>query len=167
MDSLLSSWRECLKLGSAAAAAKTADPARDAKACSRCERWRDSDLQTCACVPQGAETEAAAPIVRFMLDHIDLLDRPASDDTSAPSATPALPISIACVPCGPASSGGGLFHSDLGVAICADNVKDHETFTDELTHSLINAWDHRRFVVDWRNLRHIACAHVRLRLCSS
>lgn len=34
---------------------------------------------------------------------------------------------------------------------------------DALAHELIHEWDHRRFNVDWSNVRMVACSEVRER----
>jgi inner membrane protease ATP23 len=47
------------------------------------------------------------------------------------------------------------------VKLCADSLASKSHLEDVLSHELIHAYDHRRFQVDWTNLRHIACTEVR------
>jgi inner membrane protease ATP23 len=47
------------------------------------------------------------------------------------------------------------------VKLCADSLASKAHLEDVLSHELIHAYDHRRFDIDWTNLRHIACTEVR------
>lgn len=120
------------------------------------------------------------PIVRFMLQHIDSLPRPdyaappapsASDDAGGPSTSASSsssitartaansPVPIYCMPCEEGRGGG--FAPNIGVVLCQDRLYNRKHAEDTLAHELIHEWDHRRFNVDWNDLRMLACSEVR------
>ena len=103
--------------------------------------------------------------MRFMLQHVDSLPKP---DYAPPPAT-ALPdystqanspVPIYCTPCGPARGGG--FSPDVGVILCQDGMFSKKHVEDTLAHELVHEWDHRRFKVDWTDLRMVACSEASL-----
>lgn len=71
------------------------------------------------------------------------------------------PSNTRCKRCTTAQSGG--FDSDYGILICANQLRNQGHLEDTLAHEMIHAWDHLRFKVDRRNLRHAACTEVRIR----
>lgn len=101
--------------------------------------------------------------MRFMLQHVDSLPKP--DYTPPPAAalpdysTQAnSPVPIYCTPCGPARGGG--FSPDVGVILCQDGMFSKKHVEDTLAHELVHEWDHRRFEVDWKDLRMVACSEA-------
>jgi len=125
---------------------------------SRCRGWKDDLIET-------------SPVVRYLLQHISTLpapnSQPSSRETSQPPAS--IPLPINCGICSPMRS-AGLFSpnepdpsSPTGgqVRLCADSLASKGHLEDVLSHELIHAYDHRRFQIDWTNLRHIACTEIR------
>ena len=49
----------------------------------------------------------------------------------------------------------------MGVVLCQDRLFSKKHVEDTLAHELIHEWDHRRFNVDWTDLRMVACSEVR------
>lgn len=99
-----------------------------------------------------------------MLGHVDTMPAPdyvpLSEDQKTSTANS--PVPIYCAPCG-ADRGGG-FASTVGVILCQDKIFSKKHVEDTLAHELIHEWDDRRFKVDWRNLRHVACSEVSVQL---
>lgn len=95
-----------------------------------------------------------------MLAHVNSLPKPnyivPELDTKTSEANS--PVPIYCTPCGPNRSGG--FAPDVGIVLCQDNIFSKRHVEDTLAHELIHEWDHRRFDVDWKNMRHLACSEV-------
>ena len=99
-----------------------------------------------------------------MLQHVNSLPKPdyreVPESFLQPESTIAdSPVPIVCTPCGPDRGGG--FAPDLGIILCQDGVFSRKHVEDTLAHELIHEWDHRRFHVDWNNLRMLACSEVR------
>ena len=66
---------------------------------------------------------------------------------------------VACEPLPPGMLGG--FDKDLNqVVICSDKCRDLERVTRILTHELVHMFDDCTAMVDWANLRHLACSEV-------
>lgn len=151
------------------------EASKAAAECKRCEAWRDTVV-------------AQSPIVRFMLEHVNSLPAPsytplpnasvstapqsslasasttpstsALPTSAAPSAAQTnSPVPIYCMPCG--SDRGGGFAPNLGVILCQDRVFSKSHVEDTLAHELIHEWDHRRFKVDWSDLKMVACSEIR------
>lgn len=97
-----------------------------------------------------------------MLGHIDSLPSQgySAQDIASESSPANSPVPIYCTPCGPNQGGG--FAPGHGVILCQDRLMGKKHVEDTLAHELIHEWDHRRFKVDWSNLRHLACSEVRL-----
>ena len=98
-----------------------------------------------------------------MLEHVNSLPAPSyrSPASSSPTQnTGNSPVPIYCSPCG-ADRGGG-FAPDFGVFLCQDRLFSKKHVEDTLSHELIHEWDHRRFKVDWGDLKMVACSEVRL-----
>jgi inner membrane protease ATP23 len=95
-----------------------------------------------------------------MLAHVDSLPAP---EYTAPADMDASkqansPVPIFCSPCGPDRGGG--FAPGVGVVLCQDRLFGKNHVEDTLAHELVHEWDHRRFKVDWQDLRHLACSEV-------
>ncbi|KAA1100988.1 Mitochondrial inner membrane protease atp23 [Puccinia graminis f. sp. tritici] len=125
---------------------------------SRCRGWKDDLVET-------------SPVIRYLLQHISTLPVPDSQPSSSEASRPtrSIPIPINCGICSPMRS-AGLFSpnepdpsSPTGgqVKLCADSLASKAHLEDVLSHELIHAYDHRRFDIDWTNLRHIACTEIR------
>ncbi|TVY81563.1 Mitochondrial inner membrane protease atp23, partial [Lachnellula suecica] len=56
-------------------------------------------------------------------------------------------------------SGG--FNPDIGILICANEIRDRKHLEDTLAHEMVHAWDHLRWKVDYNDLRHAACTEIR------
>ena len=97
-----------------------------------------------------------------MLAHVDSLPAPsykaASSSYATNSDTANSPVPIYCSPCG--SDRGGGFAPDLGVILCQDRLFSKKHVEDTLAHELVHEWDHRRFKVNWGDLRMVACSEV-------
>jgi hypothetical protein len=65
---------------------------------------------------------------------------------------------IRCLPCGKLQSGG--FDANYGILLCQNRLIDRSHMEDTLAHELVHAYDHLRFDVDWKDLRHHACSEV-------
>jgi inner membrane protease ATP23 len=48
----------------------------------------------------------------------------------------------------------------MGVVLCQDRLFSKKHVEDTLAHELVHEWDHRRFNVDWTDLRMVACSEV-------
>lgn len=98
-----------------------------------------------------------------MLGHVNTLPAPdyvpLSEEQTASNANS--PVPIYCSPCG-ADRGGG-FAPNVGVILCQDKIFSKNHVEDTLAHELLHEWDHRRFKVDWQDLRHVACSEVGIR----
>lgn len=68
------------------------------------------------------------------------------------------PSTIQCLPCDDLQAGG--FSPKYGVLLCQNHLRDRGHTEDTLAHELVHAYDHLRFEVDWRDLRHHACTEV-------
>ncbi len=55
---------------------------------------------------------------------------------------------------------GGGFSPDVGIKICANEMRNRGHLEDTLAHEMIHAYDYLRFKVEWTNLRHAACTEV-------
>jgi inner membrane protease ATP23 len=86
------------------------------------------------------------PSVIFMLKHLKL------------SGCPVPPSNVVCAPCDLTRSGG--FHPAGAIVLCQGHFGDKKHMEDTLTHELVHMYDHCKFNVDWRNLRHHACSEV-------
>lgn len=73
------------------------------------------------------------------------------------------PEQILCLPCDQTRSGG--FTPEAGaVILCQGNFWSKKHMEHTVTHELVHMYDHCKFDVDWRNLRHHACSEVSLHL---
>lgn len=88
----------------------------------------------------------SGPSIVFMLKHLEL------------AKCPFLPNSIQCHPCPPTRSGG--FSPSHGILLCQDRFYSKSHMEDTIVHEMIHAFDHCRFNVDWKDLRHHACSEV-------
>lgn len=88
-----------------------------------------------------------SPIVRFMLENIEQANGKL-DKTN-----------VRCLPCGRLQSGG--FDANYGILLCQNRLIDRSHMEDTLAHELVHAYDHLRFDVDWKDLRHHACSEIR------
>ncbi|OAX38948.1 hypothetical protein K503DRAFT_769956 [Rhizopogon vinicolor AM-OR11-026] len=100
----------------------------------RCEKWKTELLNY-------------SPSVVFMLKHLNL------------SGCPVPPSNVVCAPCDRTRSGG--FHPAGAIILCQGHFGDKKHMEDTLTHELVHMYDHCKFNVDWRNLRHHACSEIR------
>ncbi|PCH34084.1 hypothetical protein WOLCODRAFT_113138 [Wolfiporia cocos MD-104 SS10] len=100
-----------------------------------CEKWK-RDLMN------------YSPAVVFMLKHLSLSGcRVSSKD-------------IVCSPCDYTRAGG--FSPEAGaVVLCQGRFFSKNHMEDTLVHELVHMYDHAKFNVDWRNLRHHACSEIR------
>lgn len=124
----------------------------------RCRGWRDDLVET-------------SPVVRYLLQHISALPVPDSKSSSgeATDCPRTIPISMDCGICSPVRSAGLFSPTDIDptspsggqIKLCADSLASKGHMEDVLSHELIHAYDHRRFHVDWKDLRHIACTEIR------
>ncbi|KAI0323027.1 metalloprotease ATP23 [Amylostereum chailletii] len=100
-----------------------------------CERWRKELLNY-------------SPSVVFMLKHLRL----AGADVQ--------PQDFPCTPCDLERSGG--FSPETGsVVLCQGNFMNKKHMEHTMVHEMIHMYDHAKFNVDWRNLRHHACSEIR------
>ncbi|KAH8588959.1 mitochondrial inner membrane protease atp23 [Bisporella sp. PMI_857] len=110
----------------------------------RCEEWRDYCF-------------SYSPMVIFMQKNIRALN--GNLDAS----------NVRCMRC-PAlrdeegniigrKSGG--FDPELGILICANEIRNRKHLEDTLSHEMVHAWDHLRWKVDYMDLRHAACLEIR------
>ncbi|KAI9791078.1 MAG: Mitochondrial inner membrane protease atp23 [Peltula sp. TS41687] len=102
--------------------------------CQRCEKHRDYLLQY-------------SPIIRFLNDKITALNGDLN------------PSNIRCVRC--VQRRAGAFSPDVGIELCANELRDRAHAEDTLAHEMVHAYDHLRFKVDFENLRHTACSEIR------
>ncbi|KAG2107027.1 peptidase M76 family-domain-containing protein [Suillus discolor] len=100
----------------------------------RCEQWKTELLNY-------------SPSVVFMLKHLKL------SGCLIPSSN------IVCAPCDLTRSGG--FHPAGAIILCQGHFGDKKHMEDTLTHELVHMYDHCKFNVDWKNLRHHACSEIR------
>ncbi|PLW14051.1 hypothetical protein PCANC_01994 [Puccinia coronata f. sp. avenae] len=123
---------------------------------SRCRGWRDTLIET-------------SPVVRYLLQHISALPVPDSQTSKTSPPPSSIPLPISCGICSPIRSAGLFSPNEVNpssltggqVKLCADSLASKGHLEDVLSHELIHAYDHRRFQVDWTNLRHIACTEIR------
>lgn len=106
------------------------------------------------CTSQLSYLFSYSPIIRFMRENINKLGQDINMEN------------VRCKRCTTNQAGG--FDSEYGIMICANQMKNKGHLEDTLAHEMVHAWDHLRFKVDRRNLRHAACTEVsassRLRL---
>lgn len=107
--------------------------------CNTCEEYKDYLLRY-------------SPSVRFMQEQIQ---RVGGNINST---------NIVCGQCTDMKSGG--FHPELGILMCANKLYSRSHAEDTLTHELVHAYDHCRFDVDWKDLRHHACSEIRASMLS-
>jgi hypothetical protein len=91
-------------------------------------------------------TLLTGPIIRFMLENI----RQANGKLDK--------TNIRCLPCGKIQSGG--FDANYGILLCQNRLIDRSHMEDTLAHELVHAYDHLRFDVDWKDIKHHACSEV-------
>lgn len=101
--------------------------------CKRCETQRDYLLQY-------------SPTVTFLKDEVAKL----GGDLNSKN--------IVCRMCTAAQSGG--FHIDHGIMLCANHFRNRGHQEDTMAHEMVHAWDHLKWKVDDKNLRHQACLEV-------
>ncbi|KAK2462891.1 hypothetical protein APHAL10511_005089 [Amanita phalloides] len=89
-----------------------------------------------------------SPAVVFMLKHLK------SSGCEVP------PSNIFCAPCDMTHAGG--YSPEHGaVVLCAGHFFSQTHMEHTLVHELIHLYDHCKFKVDWKNLRHHACSEIR------
>ncbi|EST08573.2 Peptidase M76, ATP23 [Kalmanozyma brasiliensis GHG001] len=126
----------------------------------RCEQWTDQLFRT-------------SPMVRFMSKHLTLLDcnptspLPAPTSSSSSSPSPPSQPKLVIAPCPPDTAGGfspsipGEPTSHSSILICSNRIMNKSHLEDTLSHEMVHWYDHCRFLVDWTNLRHLACSEIR------
>ena len=67
---------------------------------------------------------------------------------------------IHCQPCNLTRAGG--FSPEAGILLCQDGFLSKKHMEDTFVHELVHMYDHARFKVDWKDLRHHACSEVSL-----
>ncbi|KAG9006457.1 Mitochondrial inner membrane protease atp23 [Tulasnella sp. 427] len=100
----------------------------------RCEKWK-SDLMK------------NSPAVTFMLKHLS---------AAGCNLTTSY---IHCQPCNLTRAGG--FSPDKGILLCQDGFWSKSHMEDTLVHEMVHMYDHVKFKVDWKDLRHHACSEIR------
>ncbi|KAI9815532.1 MAG: Mitochondrial inner membrane protease atp23 [Pycnora praestabilis] len=88
-----------------------------------------------------------SPVIRFMRENIQQLHGDINKEN------------VRCRRCTKRQSGG--FDPNYGIQICANEMRNQGHFEDTLAHEMVHAYDHLRFKVDWRDLRHAACTEIR------
>ena len=68
------------------------------------------------------------------------------------------PAHILCTPCHQKLAGG--FSPHYGILLCQDGFINKKHMEDTLVHEMVHMYDHAKFNVDWRNIRHHACSEV-------
>lgn len=120
----------------------------------RCEKWKDSLLTTSEFTMHTHTSDAfrsnctspLGPAVTFMMKHLNALGANVTGDH------------IHCQPCMQTRAGG--FSPEGGILLCQDSFWSKSHMEDTLVHELIHMYDHAKFNVDWKNLRHHACSEV-------
>lgn len=110
------------------------DDLNEARDCARCVKDRDWLL-------------AYSPIIRFMRHNIQLLGGDLSSEN------------MRCRRCTTAQSGG--FDPDYGILLCANQFRNKGHLEDTMAHEMVHAYDHLRFKLDPKDLRHAACMEIR------
>ncbi|CCM03659.1 uncharacterized protein FIBRA_05803 [Fibroporia radiculosa] len=105
-------------------------------------------LQGQTCEKWKRELMNYSPAVVFMLKHLRLSGCVVSSKD------------IVCVPCDYSRAGG--FNPDAGaITLCQGRFFSKNHMEDTLVHELVHMYDHAKFNVNWRNLRHHACSEIR------
>ncbi|KAG9033063.1 Mitochondrial inner membrane protease atp23 [Tulasnella sp. UAMH 9824] len=97
----------------------------------RCEKWK-------------ADLMKNSPAVTFMLKHLQQAGCNLTTDH------------IHCQPCNLTRAGG--FSPEKGILLCQDGFWSKNHMEDTLVHEMVHMYDHVKFKVDWKDLRHHACS---------
>ncbi|KAG8878205.1 Mitochondrial inner membrane protease atp23 [Tulasnella sp. 331] len=100
----------------------------------RCEKWKEELLKT-------------SPAVTFMMKHLRASGANVTGDH------------IHCQPCQLTRAGG--FSPESGILLCQDGFWSKSHMEDTMVHELVHMYDHTKFKVDWKDLRHHACSEIR------
>lgn len=118
---------------------------QEEKDCKRCEEYRDWLF-------------TYSPTVRFLSDKIEDLNGKIDRDN------------VLCRRCprqltedGQIRGQTGGFDPNIGILLCANEVRNRKHLEDTLSHEMVHAWDHLRWKVDWlgdKDLKQSACTEV-------
>ncbi|KAF8635295.1 hypothetical protein AX15_000473 [Amanita polypyramis BW_CC] len=113
------------------------------------ERMQDLRIyQTRSCEKTKELLMNYSPAVVFMLKHLKL------------SGCEVPPSNIMCAPCDLTRAGG--YSPEHGaIILCAGHFFNQTHMEQTLVHELVHLYDHCKFKVDWKNLRHHACSEIR------
>lgn len=99
------------------------------------------------CEKKKAELLHTSPAVVFMMKQLKLINCNVTADH------------LMCQPCHRLSAGG--FSHEYGILLCQDGFRNKKHMEDTIVHELIHMYDHAKFKVDWKNLKHQACSEIR------
>ncbi|PWN90041.1 hypothetical protein FA10DRAFT_259954 [Acaromyces ingoldii] len=107
-----------------------------------------------------------SPMIRFMTKHLNLVS---CDPLAAPMPTGETGSEQATSPivfetCHPKMAGGfapGEPQSQSHILICTNRIMSKKHLEHTLSHEMVHWFDHCRFLVDWNDLRHLACSEIR------
>ncbi|WLF79508.1 Mitochondrial inner membrane protease atp23 [Lodderomyces elongisporus] len=98
---------------------------------------------------------AYSPSVRFMMDHIQKLNK---------SNEPVPRNKIVCQTCDFTKGGG--FDPNHGIVLCSNYIRSKWQLEDILAHELVHVYDYMKFNVNMSDLRQHACTEIRASMLS-